>query len=141
MGFGLDKLKIIEWLYSLILLKDEGVCKKLDELQFPRKLVELMKTYPMNSMMHLKVSNVIMEAMNSDNEHYVETVCCVYTVVRDQAEAGGPTPRPLEHQPHRKLHLHQKGAQQGPLPLRHQAFQPPPRARQENPHRPSISQK
>ena len=75
LGFGLDKLKIIEWLHSLIILKDEGVSKRVDELEFPQKLLELMKLYPMNSLMHLKITNVIMEAMNSESEHYLQTVC------------------------------------------------------------------
>ena len=73
-GFGLDKLKVVEWLHSLILLKDEGVCARLSELGFPQQLLGLVPAYDMNSLLHLKIGNVFADALNSGNEHYIEAV-------------------------------------------------------------------
>ena len=83
-GFGLDKLKIIEWLQSLILLKDEGVCARLGELELPSHLLGLMKAFEMNSLMHLKINNVFMEALNSGSEHYIDTVSIALLIVCGQ---------------------------------------------------------
>jgi hypothetical protein len=72
--FGLDRLKIIEWLHSLILLKEEGICKKIGELEFPKLLLNQMKAYDMNSFLHLKVFNVFSEALSMENSLFLETV-------------------------------------------------------------------
>lgn len=72
--FGLDRLKVIEWLHSLILLKDENICNKIAELEFPKSLLNQMKAYDMNSFLHFKVFTVFSEAISMEIPLFVETV-------------------------------------------------------------------
>ena len=74
MPFGLDRLKVIEWLHSLLILKDEAICKKMDELGFPAILINLMREYDMNSFLHFKIFNVFNEALSIENPIFPEIV-------------------------------------------------------------------
>lgn len=73
--FGLHRLKIVEWIWSLLLLKDESICKKIAELEFPKLLLELIKENDMNSFLHIKVYNVFSDAISIRTPLYIETVC------------------------------------------------------------------
>eukprot|EP01022_Parablepharisma_sp_SALTPOND_P016087 TRINITY_DN231_c0_g1_i1.p3 TRINITY_DN231_c0_g1~~TRINITY_DN231_c0_g1_i1.p3 ORF type:complete len:960 (-),score=155.17 TRINITY_DN231_c0_g1_i1:21091-23970(-) len=72
--FGLDRLKVIEWMQSLISLKDDSICSKLSELEIPKLMLSLMKRYDMNSVLHLKITKIFEEVMGYDLEAYVEAV-------------------------------------------------------------------
>jgi len=76
--FGLDRLKIIEWLQALILMRDEAVCAKLNELEIPKLMLSLIKKYDLNSVLHLKVYNIFCDAVNSNNDAYFEAVSPIY---------------------------------------------------------------
>jgi len=81
--FGLDRLKIIEWLCSLLSLKDDNIWKKIGELEFPKLLLNIMKTYDMNSLLHLKIFNFFAEAIKSEVPLLLDTVYLylVYSLV------------------------------------------------------------
>jgi len=70
--FGLDRLKVIEWLQSLISLKDEAVCKKVTEIEFPKTLLGLMRKYDINSVLHYKVFKIFEDALTCGNEDYID---------------------------------------------------------------------
>jgi len=72
--FGLDRLKVIEWLQSLLSLKDDNICKRIDELEFPKLLLNIMKAYDMNSFLHLKIYNLFVEAIKMEMSTYLEAV-------------------------------------------------------------------
>lgn len=72
--FGLDRLKVIEWLHSLISLKEDTICNKIAELEFPKLLLDIIKAYDMNSFLHLKIFNVFSEALQIEIPLFVETV-------------------------------------------------------------------
>lgn len=74
--FGLDRLKIVEWLQSLISLKDPTVCIKLIECEIPKLLLTLMKKYDMNSVLHYKIYKIFEEtfADNPETACYTEAV-------------------------------------------------------------------
>lgn len=72
--FGLDRLKIIEWLNSLLSLKDDTICNRIGELEFPKLLLNLMKQYDMNSFLHLKIYNVFVEAIKMEAPLFLQTV-------------------------------------------------------------------
>ena len=71
---GFDKLKIVEWLHSLVQLKDPLICKKIAELEFPQLLLRLMAIYDMNSFLHVKIFAVFNEAIMSGSDDYLKTV-------------------------------------------------------------------
>jgi len=76
-SFGMDKLRIIEWLQLLITFKNGFVCSKLAELNFPSFLLSLIKKHDMNSILHLKILRVFEAAMNTMLAAYVEVVSVV----------------------------------------------------------------
>eukprot|EP00826_Nyctotherus_ovalis_P060834 TRINITY_DN8588_c0_g2_i11.p1 TRINITY_DN8588_c0_g2~~TRINITY_DN8588_c0_g2_i11.p1 ORF type:complete len:230 (+),score=81.08 TRINITY_DN8588_c0_g2_i11:1298-1987(+) len=47
--FGLDRLKVVEWILSLIPLKEEAIANKLLELNMGEVLLSLIKKYYMNT--------------------------------------------------------------------------------------------
>jgi hypothetical protein len=65
---------VIEWISSLLTLRDDSICKKLDELEFPKIIICLMKEYDTNSFLHFKIYNVFNEAIQMDMPIYLETV-------------------------------------------------------------------
>jgi hypothetical protein len=72
--FGLDRLKVIEWIHSLITLKEDSICNKIAELELPKLFLDLIKAYDMNSFLHLKIFNVFSEALQNEIALFVETV-------------------------------------------------------------------
>lgn len=74
MPLGFDRFKVVEWLYALVQLHDDEVCKKIGELEFPQYLLQMMLSYEMNSFLHLKVFNIFEEAIKSGLENYIKTV-------------------------------------------------------------------
>lgn len=70
---GNQKLKVVEWIHSLIYLKEEAICKKFQEIELPKGLLELMKRYEMNSLLHCRIYNVFSEAINLDSEIWTDT--------------------------------------------------------------------
>lgn len=76
-GFGPARLKIIEWLQSLIALKDEAIGNKLVKLSMGKLLLSLVRDYCMNSILHLMIFNVFEEAIKSNILCYLNAVFCV----------------------------------------------------------------
>lgn len=71
---GNHRIKILEWMHSLIYLKDDRICQKFQEIQLPKVLLLLMKKYDMNSLLHLKCYNIFSEAVGLDTDLWAETV-------------------------------------------------------------------
>jgi serine/threonine-protein phosphatase 6 regulatory subunit 3 len=72
--FGLDRLKVIEWIQALIGLKEESVGSKLVELNMGTVLLELMKKYDMNSILHNKIFLTFKAALDLHIAIYTEAV-------------------------------------------------------------------
>jgi hypothetical protein len=72
--FGLDRMKMLEWISALISLKEESVSVKLSEAEIPKLLLLLARKYDMNSILHLKISQIFTEAINVDVPSYTEAV-------------------------------------------------------------------
>lgn len=79
--FGLDRLKVIEWIYALIGLKEESVGKKLYELDMGSVLLSLMMEYDMNSILDNKVFAIFKAAVELRMPIYTETVLCFVCLV------------------------------------------------------------
>jgi len=71
---GLDRLKIVEWILSLIPLDEETIVNKLLELNMGGVLLLLMKKYYMNTVLHQRVYKIFEEALKSNVENYIEPV-------------------------------------------------------------------
>jgi hypothetical protein len=72
--FGIDKLKIIDWIYSLMIFKDKRLGEKMATLKLPEHLLTLMQYHFMNSFLHLRVNKIFEEAFKTADELYVSTV-------------------------------------------------------------------
>lgn len=64
----------MEWVHALVQLHDEGLCKRLGDLQLPQRLLEMMLVHAMNSFLHLKIYSIFEEAIRSQLDSYVKTV-------------------------------------------------------------------
>jgi hypothetical protein len=78
---GLHKLKIIEWIHSLIYLKEDRICQKFQEIDLAKSLLALMKKYEMNSLLHLRIFNVFNEAVTVDSDLWADTVLLLFIYV------------------------------------------------------------
>eukprot|EP00831_Metopus_contortus_P031766 TRINITY_DN2583_c0_g1_i15.p2 TRINITY_DN2583_c0_g1~~TRINITY_DN2583_c0_g1_i15.p2 ORF type:complete len:287 (+),score=43.27 TRINITY_DN2583_c0_g1_i15:906-1766(+) len=68
---GFDRLKVVEWLFQVIQLRDLDICSKLRELNFPKILLEMISFFEMNSFLHSKIFAIFNEALKSNTEPYV----------------------------------------------------------------------
>jgi chemotaxis protein histidine kinase CheA len=71
---GLDRLKVVEWILSLISFNEETIVNKLLELNMGEVLLSLIKKYYMNTMLHQKVYKIFEEALKTNMENYIEAV-------------------------------------------------------------------
>jgi len=73
---GLDRLKVVEWILSLIPLNEETIVNKLLELNMGEVLLSLIKKYYMNTVLHQKVYKMFEEALalKTNVENYIEAV-------------------------------------------------------------------
>lgn len=71
---GFDRLAIVEWFHILIQLHDLNVAAKLIELQFPKLLLQMMRTHEMNSFLHTKIFNIFNDSIVSGIGEYVNAV-------------------------------------------------------------------
>lgn len=71
---GNYRLRIVEWMHSLIYLKEKIICQKFQEIGLPKALLTLIKKYDMNSNLHLKIYSIFSEAIGIDDDLWVETV-------------------------------------------------------------------
>lgn len=71
---GYHKLKILEWIYSLAILKNDRICKRFQELELPKSILELIKVYNMNTFLHSIISKIFIDSINIDTDLWVETV-------------------------------------------------------------------
>ncbi len=78
---GPEKMALIEWLQTLLRLKDSAVAKKMEDLDFPRILLSLLKIHSMNSGLHLKIYSIFHDAMLNGTEAFIETVFFVLLYV------------------------------------------------------------
>ena len=81
---GQDKLCILEWLQTLLRLKDSAVTKKIEEIELPKLLLSLLKTYHMSSSMHIKIYNAFHDALTSNIESFIEAVFCLSFFIYEQ---------------------------------------------------------
>eukprot|EP01022_Parablepharisma_sp_SALTPOND_P016036 TRINITY_DN230_c0_g2_i1.p1 TRINITY_DN230_c0_g2~~TRINITY_DN230_c0_g2_i1.p1 ORF type:complete len:691 (+),score=72.80 TRINITY_DN230_c0_g2_i1:3725-5797(+) len=72
--FGQDKMALIDWFYTMLRLKDTNLAKKIEELEFPKVLLNLVKTYYMNSTLHLRVYNIFHDVLVSALTPFLEVV-------------------------------------------------------------------
>ena len=72
--FGMEKLKIVDWMHSLLIFKDIGIGEIMAELQLPVLLLKLMQDHFMNSFLHLRVNKIFEEAFKLTNEGYFSAV-------------------------------------------------------------------
>lgn len=72
--FGLDRLKVVEWIFSLIPLKEEAIASKLLELNMGEVLLSLIGKYYMNTVLHQKVHKIFDEALKTNMETCIEAV-------------------------------------------------------------------
>lgn len=72
--FGNHKLKILEWMHSLLYLKNDEICKKFQEIELAKSLLILMKSYDMNSLLHLKIFKIFSDSIDINNDLWIETV-------------------------------------------------------------------
>eukprot|EP00826_Nyctotherus_ovalis_P059433 TRINITY_DN8264_c0_g1_i3.p1 TRINITY_DN8264_c0_g1~~TRINITY_DN8264_c0_g1_i3.p1 ORF type:complete len:505 (-),score=170.09 TRINITY_DN8264_c0_g1_i3:600-2114(-) len=79
--FGLDRLKVIEWIHALIGLKEESVGKKLCELDMGSVLLSLMMEYDMNSILDNKVFVIFKAGVELRMPIYTEAVFCFVCLV------------------------------------------------------------
>jgi len=75
---GNHKLKILEWMHSLLYLKDDSICGKFKEIQLPMKILKLISCYEMNSLLHLRIFKIFFDSIDMDTEIWVETVYLIY---------------------------------------------------------------
>ncbi len=71
---GLAKLKVLEWLESLIAFQFVPIAEQLAKLQCPQVLLQQVQRHDMNSLYQHKISHVFEMALSSSVELYVETV-------------------------------------------------------------------
>jgi len=65
--FGLDRLKIVEWVYAILRLKDKIFREKLIELDLPKHLLEIMRNYYTNSNLHQRITQIFTELLQNSN--------------------------------------------------------------------------
>jgi serine/threonine-protein phosphatase 6 regulatory subunit 3 len=63
--FGLYRLKIIDWLQSLILLKEPTIYEKLESINMASTLMSLVKQYNMNSILHCRVLEIFKQLIST----------------------------------------------------------------------------
>jgi len=56
--FGLDRLKIVDWLHALVLLKEQMVYEKLESIGMINTLMKLIEEYNMNSILHREIFGI-----------------------------------------------------------------------------------
>ena len=78
---GFDRLKVVEWLHTLIQLKEPAILKKITEVEFPQLLLNLMDIYDMNSFLHVKIYNIFHDAITSGIEDFAKSVIIYYLSV------------------------------------------------------------
>lgn len=84
--FGQDKLSVVDYFFHLIKLKNDMVCLKMDELEVPKLLLSLFKTYYANSILHGKIVRIFDEAINSNIDFLVDSFtirCCIGEAILD----------------------------------------------------------
>eukprot|EP00826_Nyctotherus_ovalis_P039470 TRINITY_DN3800_c0_g1_i5.p1 TRINITY_DN3800_c0_g1~~TRINITY_DN3800_c0_g1_i5.p1 ORF type:complete len:403 (-),score=73.95 TRINITY_DN3800_c0_g1_i5:706-1914(-) len=91
---GANKLHIVEWMQALIAVKNEIVVKEVAKLGIGKLLLALVKTYYMNSILHLKVFNIFEDAIKSNFPSYLSTVFLAKPVVHTRLRLSEPNPRP-----------------------------------------------
>ena len=72
--FGADRLKVVDFLYILVQLKNDLLSQSIDELEIPKALLSLMGEYFMNSILHGKIFNIFAESINSGIDYLIDTV-------------------------------------------------------------------
>ena len=58
----------------MVSLKEESVCVKMNETEFPRLFLSLIKSYDMNSMLILKIFNIFSDVSKDEVPSFVEAV-------------------------------------------------------------------
>lgn len=77
--FGLDRLKVIEWIQALISLKEGSVGERLSELNFGVILLSLITKYDMNSILHNKIFSAFKSALDLHMAAYTSAVLLIFT--------------------------------------------------------------
>lgn len=72
--FGLDRLKIVEWICSLLSLKENTIANKLLELDMGSVLLSLIRKYDSNTMLHLKTFKIFEDALKINTDVYIKAV-------------------------------------------------------------------
>ena len=72
--FGLDRLRVVDWIHSLIIFKDNTLGAQMQRLGFPTLLLDLLPQYPMNSFLHLRVNKIFEDAFKTLDELYIKAV-------------------------------------------------------------------
>ena len=78
---GADKLKVIEWIESLIKFKDNDILNKLLELNIGSTFLTLMKRYEMNTIAHHKIYSIINDSIKTNEEIFIEIVVLFNNIV------------------------------------------------------------
>eukprot|EP00826_Nyctotherus_ovalis_P060951 TRINITY_DN861_c0_g3_i1.p1 TRINITY_DN861_c0_g3~~TRINITY_DN861_c0_g3_i1.p1 ORF type:complete len:468 (+),score=95.70 TRINITY_DN861_c0_g3_i1:1327-2730(+) len=71
---GQEKLAIVQWLQTLLRLKDVELADAFDRLELPAFLLNLLNVYSMNSNLHLAIYNIFHNALNSEMNEFIEIV-------------------------------------------------------------------
>ena len=72
--FGLDKLRIVEWLTELLDIPEDDLCKRAGELQLPQLILRLVGIYYMNTTFHELALRMFKNAMMSTEDPFLLTV-------------------------------------------------------------------
>lgn len=76
-AFGKGRLKVMELLRSLMQLNNDYFCQRFCELEMPSALLELIKEYYMNTVLHSIIFSVFSDAIHSDISFLVDMVLCL----------------------------------------------------------------
>ncbi len=75
-ALGLDRLKVAEWMLTVVRTHDGTFSAGLDAVGFPRLLLGLMREYSMNCLYHNCVLNIFSAALGSGVDALVDSVLC-----------------------------------------------------------------
>ncbi len=78
--FGAERLCVVDFVCTLVQQKNDLLSQRVDELEVPRLLLDLMQTYYMNSMLHAKIFGIFSEAMHSNIDYLVCSVSRRYNL-------------------------------------------------------------
>jgi len=72
--FGHERLKVVEFLLTLMQTRNDIFCQKFDELEIPVVLLNLMGIYYMNSLLHVKIFNIFNDSIHSNIDFLIDMV-------------------------------------------------------------------